>query len=184
MTSLIRARWRVEIHEPSSPPPTIASSLERTVGSNEFRANFQTDRAIGRPTGSKLLISICFAPASLGHYLPIIAPLHEFPLPARIRRNWTFWRLDRLGLFGDNNCCLTWQWPLVFFPRAFCYQGGRDGEIDENCNGSEASTRGGGWSVGWWKWEAMRWSVINRERGENCILPIRDFSFLLRCLLL
>lgn len=28
------------------------------------------------------------------------------------------------------------------------------------------------------------WSVINRERGENCILPIRDFSFLLRCLLL
>lgn len=174
MTSLIRARWRVEIHEPSSPPPTIASSRENG-GEQRISSEF--------PNGSGHRSSNRFQIINLDLFRARIArPLFaDYRTPPRISAART--NSAKLDVLATRPIRLVWGQQLLFdlamtagfFSTGFLFpRGERRGEIDENCNGSEASTRGG-WSVGWWKWEAM---LLERDKqGEGGELHFADSRF-------
>lgn len=133
------------------------------------------------------------------HYLPIIAPslsppLHPPPPPPRMNFcphefgqkldvlatiSLVFGKQGFVWLGDDRRATVADTWLFFFFFSGFSFPPREGGETGRLMKIVTANRRG------WWKWEAMRWTVINamlswkgREEGvENCILLIRDFGF-------
>lgn len=180
MTSLIRARWtRVK----STPPPPLRLLLlvfgMRREGRGE-RTNFERifkriglegrERAERLPTGSKLLISICFAPASLAiicqlsHPPPMNFCPHGFDQKLDVLATisvlvWKTALFDLAMIVAAPQLRMTWFFFFVFREEEEGRREGRSMKI------VTANRRG------WWKWEAMRWTVTLRGRGRRFWIP-------------
>ena len=180
MTSLIRARWtRVK----STTTPPSSSSILLVFGmrreGKEERTNFERIfKRIGLegrerlPAGSKLLISICFAPASLAiicqlsHPPPMNFCPHGFGQKLDVLATisvlvWKTALFDLAMIVAAPQLRMTWFFFFSFSER----RRRRREEKGRSMKIVTANRRG------WWKWEAMRWTVTLRGRGRGFWIP-------------
>lgn len=109
-----------------------------------------------------------FCPHEFGQKLDVLATI-----------SLVFGKQGFVWLGDDRRATVADTWLFFFFFSGFSFPPREGGETGRLMKIVTANRRG------WWKWEAMRWTVINamlswkgREEGvENCILLIRDFGF-------